>query len=291
MNEKRDHHTSPAHYLKAWTIPEEPTRLWEYHRGTPYNPGHRADYHNPVKRALRKASVITNYYGPYENHLEAREQAAQPLIDRLRTLPPTNSTPLLTAGEKATITDYIGLFMKRTTAREERLGQLWKTVRPSETIKFEHTVTQLMNQGDFTRARELRDLLREYEAGMPQSIRQRSTIEPYNRVRNCIIELHWTFLTTTPVLLTSDNPIRYPEHEGLGHHLAFLTFPISTTMTLLAATDAFTTLIDLPRAGTGCGTTSTTEHQEAVLNHLTITGAHRYVYSHEAKEETARNFG
>lgn len=34
-----------------------------------------------------------------------------------------------------------------------------------------------------------------------------------------------------------------------------------------------------------------TDEQVAVLNHVTITGAHNYVYSHEAREEIANRLG
>jgi hypothetical protein len=126
---------------------------------------------------------------------------------------------------------------------------------------------------------------------VPYEIRQRSTIEPYDLVRDRIINFNWTFLATPPVLITSDNPVRYPEHEGLGHFLGFLNFPISPTLTLLAGTKDATDLLELPTASTDCGTASASDHQAAILNHLTITGAHRYLYSPEASEELSRTFG
>ena len=111
-------------------------------------------------------------------------------------------------------------------------------------------------------------------------------------MRQRIIDLDWTFITApTPSFLTSDNPVRFPESEGLGHPLAFLMFPISTTMTLLASTDLLVTTFTLPKAHDDRASTSASEHQIAVLNHLTITGAYEYLYSHEATPTIARNFG
>lgn len=285
---KHDHHTAPRYYLSAFSIPDEPAFIWEYQRGTPYNPGPPGKSRNPVKRALKKASVKTDYYGNYEDDLARREEAAKPVLEKLRTTP---TEPRLTPTEKATLTDYIGLFIKRTTAREERLPDIWKTVRPQQIIKLEQAITTLMNQGAFTKARELQDEKKKYEQGVPDEIRQRSTIEPYNLVRNRILNFHWTFLTTPPVLITSDNPVRYPEHEGLGHHLGFITFPISPALTLLAGTKDASDLLELPTATTDCGTATATDHQAKVLNHLTITGAHKYLYSHEATEDIANSLG
>ena len=73
-----DHHTTPRYYLKTFRIPNGPAFIWQYQRGTPYNPGTRGDRHNPVKRTLKKAGVIPDYYGPHEDHLEQREAAATP---------------------------------------------------------------------------------------------------------------------------------------------------------------------------------------------------------------------
>ncbi|MGK2887245.1 MAG: DUF4238 domain-containing protein [Rhodococcus sp. (in: high G+C Gram-positive bacteria)] len=291
---KHDHHTAPRYYLKAFRIPDEPAFIWEYHRGTPYNPGRPGKDRNPVKRSLDKASVKKDYYGNYEDHLAAREETAKPVFEKLRTTPSSNEPllQLLTRDEKATLTDYIGLFMKRTTAREERLPEIWKTVRPRELIKLEHKITALMNQGQFTKARQLQDEKRKYEHDLPEELRQASIIEPYDRVRQRMIELPWTFLTIDkPILLTSDNPVRFPENEGLGHDLAFLTFPISPTITLFAATKPAANLLELPTASNDCSTTTMTARQASMLNHFTITGAHNYLYSHEANEDTTKSLG
>ena len=290
---KRRHHTAPEYYLKAFRIPHERAFLWEYHRGTPFNPGRPGKDRNPVKRALSKASVKIDYYGPYEDSLEQLEAAALPVIDKLRTTRENTAGPLLTPPEKATLTDYIGLFMKRTTAREQRLPDIWKVVRPQELIKIEHAITLLMNHGDFTNARKLQEEKKKFERDeVPTELRQRSTIEPYNLVRQAINKLPWTFLrTSTPSLLTSDNPVQFPEREGLAHALAFLTFPISTTVTLFIGEDAVRDLFTLPLLTEDCDSAPLTKDQANILNHLTITAAHKYVYSHEASEETVRNFG
>lgn len=289
---KHDHHTAPRYYLSAFSLPDEPAFIWEYRRGTPYNPGPPGKGRNPVKRALKKASVKTDYYGRYEDDLAQREEAAKPVLEKLRATPIANKQALLTSAEKAVLTDYIGLFMKRTTAREERLESVWKTVRPQENIKLERAITILMNQGDFAAARRLRDEKRTYEQGVPEDLRQRSTIELYHLVRNRLLQLPWTFITTPePALLTSDNPVRWPEHEGLAHDHAFLTFPIATTMTLLVATHSFANIFPLPTSTIDCGVVTATAEHIATLNHLTITGAHNYLYSHHASENTARSFG
>lgn len=289
---KHNHHTTPRYYLKGFRIPDQPAYIWQYHRGTPYQPGHRSDRHNPVKRALKKAGTITDYYGTYEDDLEEREACATPIIERLRATPHDTITPLLTQADKAQLTDYIGLLMKRTTARDERTPNIWKTVLAQQHTTLDQMQRDLAYAGRFTDARKIDEIRHEYDAGIPEEIRRRSILMPFDRVRSRIIELRWAFLTTpTPALLTSDNPVRYPEHEGLGHDLAFLTIPWSTTITLFASTHQAAALFTLPSADHDCASRTVTPEQVATLNHLTITGAHQYLYSHRADEDTATSFG
>lgn len=288
--DKHDHHTAPRYYLKAWCIRNERAFLWEYHRGTPYNPGLPGHARNPVKRALRKASVQIDHYGKYEDEITKREEHAKPVIEKLRT---TQHEPRIAPAEKTVLTDYLDLFIKRTTARDERLPDVWNTVKQTELPKLDQAIKDFMNLGRFTDALRLEEERRKYEQQMPDDIRQQTILLPSQRVRARILELHWTFLTapTTVFFITSDNPVRYPEHEGLSDDHAFLTFPISTTLTLFASTTGFATLFDLPTATIDCGTAAATEHQATVLNHLTITGANQYLYSQTASEELTKTFG
>lgn len=287
---KHDHHTTPRYYLKAFSIPTEPAFIWQYQRGKPYHPGTRGDRHNPVKRPLKKAGVITDYYGPHEDHLAQREAAATPIIEQLRTT--QSKGALLTASEKEQLTDYIGLLIKRTTAGEERTTAIWPNVLKNLRPHLERFMTQLAYDGRFTDAQTINRLLAEYAHGMPTELRQTTVTQPYDQVRKRIIELRWTFLTTTQdVFITSDNPVRWPEHEGLGHECAFLHLPISTRITLFAGTDAASTLFGFPQGPGDCTSAPVTADQIATLNHLTITGAHQYLYAHEADEDLVRSLG
>jgi hypothetical protein len=287
-NTKHDHHTTPRYYLKAFRIPNEPAFIWQYQRGKPYNPGTRGDRHNPVKRALKKAGVISDYYGPHEDHLEQREAAATPLIERLRAT--HTSSALLTTSEKEQLTDYIGLLIKRTTAGEERTTQIWPNVLKNLRPRLERFMAELAYNGRFKDAHTINKILAEYAHGMPPDLRQSTITQPYDQVRKRIIELRWTFLTASDdVFITSDNPVRWPEHEGLGHECAFLNLPISTRITLFAGTTAASTLFGFPQATTDCASTPVTPDQAAILNHLTITGAHQYLYAREASEDLTRS--
>ncbi len=105
-----------------------------------------------------------------------------------------------------------------------------------------------------------------------------------------MIDFTWQFLTTNQAsFVTCDNPVRYPEHEGIGHDLGFVLLPISSTITLLASTTLFAQLFQMP-TGNDRSTTHVSEQQVATLNHLTITGARKYVYAHAAQEWITQSF-
>jgi hypothetical protein len=65
--------------------------------------------------------------------------------------------------------------------------------------------------------------------------------------------------------------------------------PISSTITLLASTPEFATLFKMPTAADGTASAVTTE-QVGTLNHLTITGAEKYVYYHAAERWITESF-
>ncbi len=285
MHDKHHHHTVPKYYLKGFADSTAPAFIWEYHRGKPFHPGSRADRCNPVRRPLRKASVIIDYYGEREDTLAQREEAAKPIIEKIRTA----TTPLITQGEKEQLTDYISLLIKRTTAGEQRTTGLWPEVIKKLRPQFERDIQALAYNGRFSDAHHLSKDLDQWTHGMPTDLRQTSVIQAFEQVKQRIIELTWQFLTsTTPAFLTSDNPVRFPEPEGLAHPLAFLLLPISSTITLLASTNEFATLFGLP-TGHDRSTSAVTD-QIPTLNTLTITGAHHYLYSHAANREVATSF-
>lgn len=288
---KHNHHTTPRYYLKGFRIPSEPPYIWQYQRGKPYNPGHRADHHNPVKRPLKTAGVIKDYYGAYEDQLAKREEQATPLIERLRTSN-TSTTPLLNHHEKEQLTDYIGLLIKRTTAREARLPGIWKNVMDRERPRLIELIAlrlTLADQGRFSEALQISAALAPYEQGMPADLMQQTILRPFERVSERIPNLYWTIAIAPPHhhYITSDNPVRFP-HEGINDTHAFLTLPLSTSVSLIAAAAP---ALNLPRAEQDCTTIQAAPEQVDTLNHLTITGAHHYLYSHEANEHLAQSFG
>jgi len=284
---KHHHHTVPKFYLKGFSIPDDPAFIWEYHRTNQFLPGHRRDKHNPVKRALSKASVITNYYGTIEDDLAEREEAAKPIIEKIRT---SDASPRITQQEKEQLSDYIGLMIKRTTTGEQRTTSTWPTVMKKLRPQFERDIATFAYYGRFSDARKLQEVLDEFNHGMPTDLRHTSIKMPFGQVSTRIISLTWQFFTTTePSFLTSDNPVRFPEHEGIGHPLAFLLFPISSTITLLASTQEFAALFSMPTEDDR-STASVSAAQVATLNHLTITGAQKYVYYHAAEEWITQSF-
>lgn len=284
---KHDHHTVPKYYFKGFAIPDEPAFVWEYQRKGFFRPTTPSGKGNPVKRALSKASVITDFYGDVEDHLADREAAAKPVIEKIRT---SSTSPRITTAEKEQLTDYIGLMMRRTTTGDQRTTSTWPTVLAKLRPQLERVIAAFAYAGRFEEAIKLQKQLDEYCKAMPREIRQESLKQPYVQVRARIIELTWQFLTTDrPKFLTSDNPVRFPEPEGLGHPWAFLLLPLSSTIALLASTSEFTTGFHLP-TNEDRMVTRVSEEQVATLNHLSMTGAKKYVYYHAAEGWIAQSF-
>jgi hypothetical protein len=149
----------------------------------------------------------------------------------------------------------------------------------------------LAYHGRFKDAQTVNHLLAEYAQGMPIELRQSSVTLPFDQVKMRILDFRWTFLTSAEdVFITSDDPVRWPEHEGFGHECAFLHLALSPRMTLFAGTTAASSLFSFPQGATDCASAAVTAHQAEILNHLTITGADQYLYSHEASEHLSLSF-
>jgi predicted glycosyl hydrolase (DUF1957 family) len=60
----------------------------------------------PIKRSLKKAGVIPNYYPDIEDELTAFEEAGKPIIEKIRKATNSTTGPVITTAEKHAFVDY-----------------------------------------------------------------------------------------------------------------------------------------------------------------------------------------
>jgi hypothetical protein len=255
-------HTTPKFYLKGFADPAEPAFIWVYERGRPLDPGTKS-HHNPVKTSLKRAGAIRNYYPDIEDELTAFENAGKPIIEKIRKATAATAGPVITPTEKHALVDYIGNLHKRVTNREKRAQPIYEKVLRE--FDWDRLQRELADAGRFADALKLDQLRLVYEQGMPEPVRQRTIIMPYDRVATKLRSMTWRFLIATPprAFVTSDDPVY------LGSTSIFL--PLATHVAILAQTSG----------PDDCTVHSIDGARVEQCNRVTIDAADEHVYAHE----------
>lgn len=259
-------HLTPKFYLKGFADPNEPAFIWQYYRGRAFNPGEPRDDRNPVKRSLRRAGVIPNYYPDIEDELTAFEVAGKPIIEKIRTATPTTAGMLITQAEKHAFVDYIGNLHKRVTNREKRVKPMWEKVLRE--FDWDGLQREYASRGQFAAALKVDQLRTVYEQGMPDPVRQKSILIPYDKVAGKLRSMTWRFLVASApdAFVTSDDPVY------LGSTSIFV--PLAKHVALLAQ------MSGPDDCTVHSVNAATVEH----CNGVTIGEADEYVYAHEASQ-------
>jgi hypothetical protein len=258
-------HTTPKFYLKGFADPTEPAFIWVYQRGRPFRPGNKS-HHNPIKRSLRKAGVIPNYYPDIEDELTAFEEAGKPIIEKIRKATTTAMGPVITTAEKHAFVDYIGNLHKRVKNREKRVKPIWeKLVREFDWDELQRA---LANSGRFADALHLDQLRLLFEQRMPERARQNSILMRYDLLAKKLRSMTWRFLIATgrDAFVTSDDPVY------MGSTSIFV--PLASHVALLAQ-----------MSGAGDRTIHPVDAARVEqCNRVTIGAADEYVYAHRPSE-------
>lgn len=267
-----DQHTTPRFYLSGFRYPKEPAYIWEYERDKPFHPGTPSRLHNPVKRTLKKAGVIVDFYYDIEDELKAVEDAAKAIIEKIRTATATAVGPVISLAEKRNFVTYVGNLHKRVTKREHRVAPVWP--RLVGEYPWDEKQRELAYAGRFGDAIRLDTIRETFERGMPERARQASILLPYDRTATKLYEMTWRLLITTPpdAFITTDNPV------FIGSESFFV--PIATHVAILGQMrgpdDCTVHPIDAPGV--------------EQCNRVLIGEAVKYVYSHEPNEWVAYTF-
>lgn len=265
-------HTTPRFYLRGFADRSEPAFIWQYYRGLPFNPGEPHRDRNPVKRSLRVAGAIENYYPDIEDELRDFEEAGKPIIEKIRRASVASAGPIITAAEKHAFVSYLGNLHKRVTAREARAKPMWDKVVGQ--FPWERLQRELADVGRFADALKVDEFRESYTQAMPEPIRQKTILMEYDRTARKLREMTWRFLMASApdAFVTSDNPM----YLGSTSFFVPLAAHIAILGQMSGPDDCTVYPIDAARV----------EHCNAVV----IGEAEEYVYSHTPSKWVADQF-
>ncbi len=219
-----DHYLTQG-YLRAW---ETNSRLWLYDR---------------LKRRSHRtqAKSVTNENGMYSPELERR--LANTLdgsgVEVLRKF---DAGEQLSDAERRLMATFLFVQWKRVPSARARFLQMLPAtkVEVEEELLADVQALELINnswadRGPALRA-EMSQAIKRFNERDDMSLwHQNIEAEVSDRVIDTLLSFNWVLVRTGPgMLLTSDNPIYFHEHEGLGGARSELTFPLSPSSALWA---------------------------------------------------------
>lgn len=230
MNPKRNHHILPRLYLEGFT--EE--------SGEPFNPGNHRN-NNPQRKSIGRPSATKDFYAypnaadddefeRIENILMTFEQRSDRILLKIR------NREAITAEEKREFAFYINQMNRRVPHYRDAQGKQL----PNAWAELKEEVIQKAHLSDSEKDRT-------FLASIESKIKSADYIAKTHldtiantkesKVTDAIASMRWCFFVTTPQtgFITSDNPMYYSSGFGLLNPLSELCFPISTTVSLVAA--------------------------------------------------------
>jgi len=233
---KQNQHELPEKYLRGFCQPST-SFLWVFREGMPYSVGLKRSKNNPFRSGIhRTASEVNRYAGRtmngefkvehWENQLQKRENAADPILDKIRSKTP------ISLSEKKAFADYLMLMWLRVGKRwvhaESRAG------KHVDSVGLEALARQLAFSGQFGLAREAYDA----EAFLKSDDGARllvleSMMKRMQQCESAVIQMGWSFMVAVSpsFFITSDAPFIFD--EALGLQKSFFQFPISSEVMLV----------------------------------------------------------
>jgi hypothetical protein len=221
-------HYVPRYYLRGFSQ-DAGKMIWAYDKQQ------RRNFSTQI-------SKVANERGMYGAEMESRlaneiEGPANPVLDKVRTRQSINEK------EKAILARYIAVMLYRVP--ESR--NLVKKRAPLTAQQFYRELDQQLSaighanpeKRDLIERRrvEIEEKLNEIAEDPPPEVWLGGIITGEDRPTfRAIRDMRWTFFTVdeAPAFLTSDNPVFFFRHLGIGNAESELTFPVSSEVTLLA---------------------------------------------------------
>jgi hypothetical protein len=243
VNPKRNHHILPRLYLKGFVEKDGKPFIWQFKKGKPFNPG-KDPLSNPRWMSIGTPAATRDYYAypqaiddadfdKIENLLMSFEQRSDLILAKIRAL------QSITVDEKRVFAFYINQMNRRVpnyrkaqeknlpkvrAALEDEVREKFHLPNSEETSKFLEGIREKTESPDYIAKIHLDSIARTEDSKVAESI----------------AGMKWRFFVTTPELgfITSDNPMFYFEPLDLLNPGSEISFPVSTTVTLVASQSA-----------------------------------------------------
>lgn len=219
-------HYVPQYYLSGFSAPDG--KIYRYEKG-------RSD---TIRLGLINAAVEKGFYS---DELEAElndkiETPANALLDQLR------QGQMIAEHEKTILAAYMSNLMRRTPRAWARAQNIIPRLIPERLKEIEEKVRTLIRENPHQR----NQLENQWAKVVKQTEIWEKTpprdpwyytlqLKRNDRVTETLRKLVWVFYASDrPIFLTSDNPVYYPEHKGIGSAGTVVHFPISSTLALEA---------------------------------------------------------
>lgn len=268
------HHTVPRFYLKGFTDPADPERIYVFRQGEP-----------PFCTGVKGVAFINNYY-TYEDNAGNTKSIERDLADLIEgptvpVLTKIRARQSITKQEKEILARYISVMLTRVPAHRKR-AEAWL---PEAVEKFRPQLPELLEEllaksppALQTREQLLdmgHDYLDKYKEEPPSYLAVGLVSDKYAFV---FAQMNWVFYTSTTQrgFVTSDNPVFFFEGFGLvgkngPSDMVEVTFPISTHICLWASWRGTPGIADLAYA-------PATEALVTEINSRTASAALRELY-------------
>lgn len=258
------HHYIPKYYLGGFT---SGTTIWTHDRLE------RRSFASQPKSVANETDMYPN--GVEEYLGSTVEDPAKNAIEKIRQFQE------ITELDRKAIARYIFNLWKRVPAGRDRVADLIPEVAVSvrNDIHAELTKAALSypHLSDRAEARkvEVDQVIEKYKLDKPSKIWNQSLAkEETEHAQEILLSMNWQFLYSKNMqLLTSDNPVFFFQHEGIGAQSSELTLPFSSNVALWVNRNPFNSSVYL----------QATPAAIRELNRRVVSNASRFVYS--AKDE------
>ncbi|MDZ4073131.1 MAG: DUF4238 domain-containing protein [Hylemonella sp.] len=226
------HHFVPQFYLKGF---EASGRIWAYDK-------------LESRCFPTQAKSIANETGMYSEDIESFlatkiEDPAKPAITKVRV------RERLSEEDRLALAKYVVTLWKRVPRGRERAlskmpevaDQVHANLR-EELDQLEISKPELKERIDGLRQQAEQIIARHKQNPAPELWYQGLQSETGPQIVETMLSMHWVFLWSgSQQFLTSDNPVFFFEHEGIGSPSSELTLPLSSSLALWATRSPRTT--------------------------------------------------
>ncbi len=194
-----------------------------------------------LKSHATKVENIGSEVGMYSEAVEENlnlhvEQPTLPVFQRVL------SKQILSDAERSVLAKYITVMWKRVPTGRERALTRMPSVADDVHDNLMSEIDALIEAEPAFRLRgeEVRSKAKAYIEKVKEAPPAHLWYDSFNltdegRVEDALLSMNWVFLHSgKQQYLTSDNPVFFFEHEGIGSPLSELTFPISSSIALWA---------------------------------------------------------